>query len=324
VPGADIAAACLPLLKRTEKAVLTCWMGGAAAEPARQACAQAGLPVLHTPEEAVEGFLLAAHQQAVHRRLSAPLPAEPELLDADCRAAIRARLAPALAAGGGWLDEDSLRDVLALAGLPLAPSRRVPDAAAAARAARTAPPAGYLPHWVLKIHSPDITHKSDVGGVRRDLPDAAAVREAAEIMQAAVRARRPEARLQGFVLQPQLDMAQRHELLVGLSRDASFGPVLVVGAGGVAVEVLADRALELVPVDAATARAQLARTRISRLLAGYRHQPPARLEDVIDVIRRVSELAQTVPELAELDINPLCAGPQDAVVLDARLRLTLP
>lgn len=315
VSATRIAEVCLPLLRDSSRPVLTCWMGGDAVAEARRLSLAAGLPSLHTPEEAVEGFLLAARRDAVRAA-----PAEGKgLLGPAVGRQLRELLQPDLAAGG-WLAPQRVAQLLDLVGLPRIASFELPDADAVVATAARQP--GTL-QWVLKLRSPDVLHKSDVGGVctglRLDELEAAARR-----MQDALRHHLPGARLEGFTLQPQLDLAAWQELLVGLSHDAIFGPVLVFAAGGVAVEVLADRAVDLVPVDESGATALVARTRVSRLLQGYRNRPAADHAALCRAIRIVSELCQWLPELRELDLNPLCAGPQGVVVLDARLRLAAP
>jgi len=202
-------------------------------------------------------------------------------------------------------------------GIPVVATRETgPSAADAAHAATQ------LDHpVVLKILSPDISHKSDVGGVALDLRDEGNVRLAAEQMLARVRAARPEARLTGFTVQQMVRRPLAQELIVGASVDPLFGPVLLFGHGGTAVEVIADRAVALPPLNRVLARELISRTRISRLLAGFRDHPPARLDAVCDVLIALSQMLADLPELAELDINPLLADHDGVIALDARVRL---
>jgi acetyltransferase len=154
-----------------------------------------------------------------------------------------------------------------------------------------------------------------------DLGDAASVRAAAEAMLARVHARRPGARLAGFSVQTMVRRAQARELIVGASIDPVFGPVVLFGQGGTAVEVLADRAIGLPPLNLPLARALVARTRVARLLAAWRDTPAADLPAIYRVLAAVSQLLADLPELAELDINPLLADDSGVVALDARIRL---
>jgi acetyltransferase len=173
----------------------------------------------------------------------------------------------------------------------------------------------------LKIVSPDLAHKSDVGGVALDLADAEALGAAHDDMLARLRRLRPEARLAGFTVQAMARRPQALELIVGISADPVFGPAVLFGHGGIAVEVTADQAVGLPPLNRVLAAELVKRTRVARLLAGYRGRPPADLDAVCDVLIRVGQLAADIPELAELDINPLLADANGVVALDARMRL---
>jgi acetyltransferase len=212
------------------------------------------------------------------------------------------------------LTEPEAKELLAFYGIPIVPTFTAADPAEAVqRARRTAGPV------VLKILSADITHKSDVGGVRLDLRSPEAVGEAAREMLESVRKQAPEARISGFSVQQMVDRPQDHELIAGIAEDATFGPVLLVGQGGVAAEVLSDRTIGLPPLNMVLAREMIARTRVARLLAGYRHRPPADLDAVAAALVKLSELLIDIPEIAELDINPLLAGPDGVLALDARV-----
>jgi len=173
-----------------------------------------------------------------------------------------------------------------------------------------------------KILSPDISHKSDVGGVHLDLRNENELRVAADEMLARVRARQPQARIDGFTVQSMAKRPMAQELIVGTSIDPLFGPVLLFGQGGTAVEVLADLAIALPPLNRVLARELVSRTRVAKLLAGYRDHPPARLDAVCDVLIALSQMLADIPELAELDINPLWADHDGVIALDARLRVS--
>ena len=148
------------------------------------------------------------------------------------------------------------------------------------------------------------------------------MRRAIDEMLDRVRQVKPDARVQGFTVQPMVHRPMAQELIVGASVDPLFGPVLLFGQGGTAVEVLADRAIGLPPLNRVLARELIASTRVSRLLAGYRDHPPARLEAISDVLIALSEMLADLPALAELDINPLWADHEGVMALDARVRLS--
>jgi acetyltransferase len=245
-------------------------------------------------------------------------PANQETLPPD-RSSARVLITAALSAGRTLLSEPEAKALLASYRIPVVETHTAENPAAAARIAeRMARPVA------LKILSPDITHKSDVGGVRLSLRGAAAVEQAAQDMLERVRALAPEAPLTGFTVQEMIERPYDHELIVGISEDASFGPVLLVGQGGVAVEVVSDRAIGFPPLNIVLAREMISRTRIVKLLAGYRDRPAADLNAIAVTLVRLSELLVDMPEVAELDINPLLAGPQGVLALDARVAVRPP
>jgi acyl-CoA synthetase (NDP forming) len=177
---------------------------------------------------------------------------------------------------------------------------------------------------VMKIASPDITHKSDVGGVALDLRDAGAVRKAFERVTKAARAARPDAKLLGVHLQPML--AKGQEVIVGAVRDPQFGALVMFGSGGVEVEGLKDVAFALAPAPRAEAEEMLEKTWAGRKLRGFRDLPPADRGAVVETLLQFSQLIAHFPAIAEGEINPLRALPEGkgAVALDARIRVARP
>ncbi|MFC5547085.1 GNAT family N-acetyltransferase [Massilia aerilata] len=314
VPAADIARALLPLLRAAGKPVLCCWLGGASVAQARSLCLDAGVPLFDTPEEAVRAFLqLADYQRNQHLLTQAPPAGRPAPAD---REAARARIAGLLAQGVTTVSEADAKAILAAYGIPVVATETARDAAAALAAARRI---GFP--VALKILSPDIAHKTDVGGVVLDLAGEAELAQALEAMLARVRAARPQARLAGFTVQAMARRPRAHELIAGMSVDPVFGPVVLFGQGGVAVEVTADQAVALPPLNRVLAADLVGRTRAARLLAGYRDVPRADLDALYEVLVRIGEMAAGLPELVELDINPLLADADGVVALDARMRL---
>ena len=173
----------------------------------------------------------------------------------------------------------------------------------------------------LKILSPDISHKSDVGGVHLGLASSAAVRSAAETMLKTVSASHPQAKLRGFTVQRMAQRPGAHELIVGATTDPIFGPIILFGQGGTAVEVIGDRAVALPPLNMSLAKELISRTRVQRLLHGYRHHPPADMKAVSLTCMRVSQMIIDIPEIQEIDINPLYADETGVLALDARVRV---
>jgi acetyltransferase len=171
----------------------------------------------------------------------------------------------------------------------------------------------------LKIRSPAIAYKSDVGGVALNLADADQVRFEAAAMLERVRAARPEARLDGFLVQPMVRRADDLELLVGLVGDPVFGPVVAFGRGGIVAEIVPDISLELPPLNVLLARRLMARTRVWPLLQGYRGRRAVNVEAIVEVLIRLGQLAADHPEIGRVDLNPFLAHAVGALALDARL-----
>ena len=312
----DIARACAAIVHPAADRIMACWLGDAAVVEARRIFSAAGVADYETPEEAIRAFaMLATYRHNQGLLTEAPTASENGPPDI---AAARATIQAALAEGRELLDELEAKTVLKAYGIPIVPTvavgASVDDVVNAAREI------GYP--VALKILSPDISHKSDVGGVALDLRDEAAARLAVEQMLAQVRTTRPQARITGFTVQAMVRRPMAQELIVGASVDPTFGPVLLFGQGGTAVEVLADRAIALPPLNRALARDLISRTRVAKLLAGYRDHPPARLDAIADVLIALSQMLADLPELAELDINPLWADDRGVIALDARLRVS--
>jgi acetyltransferase len=317
VPSAEIAEALLPLAHESPGRLLSCWLGNPAVQAAREAFHGAGIATYDTPEQAVRAFsLLITYRRNQAQLMQAP-PAHgsQKKLDLD---AVRALIDTALAAGREWLTEPEAKALLAACGVPVVETRvTAPEAGAALVAG------GALGYPVaLKILSPQITHKSDVGGVALDLEDAPSLREAVFAMKKRVARLRPDAVIEGFTVQAMVRRPKAIELIVGASVDALFGPVLLFGAGGTAVEVVADRAVALPPLNAPLAHALIERTRVARLLAGWRDVPAADEDAVAGVLIALSQLLADEPRISEIDINPLLADASGVIALDARVRVS--
>lgn len=173
----------------------------------------------------------------------------------------------------------------------------------------------------IKILSHDITHKSDVGGVALEVATSSQVRQVFRDMLKRARTHVPDARIIGVTVEPMASLRDAREVLIGMSQDPTFGPVIAFGSGGTAVEVHKDRALALPPLTPEIARRMMARTRVDRMLDRFRDLDGADREAVVDAILRVSELVVDLPEIRSLDINPLLAGPDGVLAIDARIEL---
>jgi acetyltransferase len=321
VPSLEIAQALLPLADGSNPRLMSCWLGDEAVAPARQLFRSAGVPSYFTPEEGVRAFAMGLrYRNNQAQLLETPPSVLPQFTAGPVPdvAAARAVLQQVLARGRDLLTEPEAKAVLAAYRIPVAATQTVPPEPEAA--VRAAEQVGYPA--VLKILSVDISHKSDVGGVALKLADAAAVHEAASQMLARVRRERPGARIEGFAVQAMVQRRHAQELIVGTSIDPLFGPVILFGQGGTAVEVMADRAIGLPPLNEPLARALVAQTRVARLLQGWRDTPAADARALHAVLMAVSQMLADLPELAELDINPLVANHEGVVALDARIRVS--
>ena len=288
-------------------------------EPAAVAAlAEAGIPRFSTDAEAIAGFLhLVRYREAQDDLMRTP-DSLPRDFTADVAAA-RALVAEALRQGAQWLDPGAVAALLAAYGIPSVPIHLAPDVDGAAAAAWPIIAAGQA--VALKVVSPDIVHKSDIGGVHLDLVGENDVRAAAAQILARARRERPDARITGFAVQPMVRKGRRRELIAGLAEDPTFGPVVVFGRGGTAVEVIDDRALGLPPLDLALAEDLIGRTRVARRLAAYRDVPAADIPAIALTLVKLAQLAADLPEVRELDINPLLADASGVLALDARVRI---
>jgi acetyltransferase len=287
-------------------------------EAIRAIYADAKIPLFATDADAVEGFLhLVRYREAQNDLMRTP-DALPREFTPDVAAARRI-VDEALAEGRTWLDPYAVTELLTAYRIVSVPVTLAPDPDGAAAAAWPLIAGGGT--VVLKLVSPDVVHKSEVGGVRLGLTSEADVREAAHAMIARVRELRPDARVAGFAVQPMLRRPQGRELIAGLAEDPVFGPVVVFGRGGTAVEVIDDRALALPPLDLALASELIGRTRVARRLEAYRDVPAADLPAIALLLVKLAQLAADLPAVRELDINPLLADADGAVALDARVRI---
>ncbi len=298
------------------KPVLAVWVGG---DP--QACAAfdgAGIPNYATEAEAVSGFMhLVRYRRAIDALMATP-PSLPQAF-APNTAAARRVVETALSEGRAWLDPVEIYRLFDAYALPVTPAMLAPDADAAVAAANPFLAAGQP--VVLKIQSPDIIHKSEVNGVRLNLTDARAVREAAGDILKRAKALRPDARISGVTVFPMITRAGARELIAGIADDPTFGPVIVFGQGGTAVELINDKALALPLLDLKLARDLIARTRVSRLLMAYRNVPAADEAAVALTLVKLAQLAADLPQVREVDLNPLLADHAGVVALDARVAI---
>ena len=299
-----VAREVIQCAKAASKPVLASWMGGAAIAEGEALLNASGIPTYRYPDAAVRVFQAMARHSANLRHLEAALPEATQV-------ATHPVLAQARERGRTLLTEAESKRLLADYGIPTVATTvaRSADEAVAAADAFGYPVA-------VKLHSETITHKSDVGGVRLNVRDAGAVRDAFDGIRGRVAA--PD--FLGVTVQPMVRL-EGYELILGASADAQFGPVLLFGAGGQLVEVYKDTAIGLPPLNAELARELVGRTRIARALQGVRGRAPVDQRALEDLLVRFSRLVVEQPWIKEIDINPLVASAEGLVALDARVIL---
>lgn len=307
-----------------EKHLLAAWMGGPSVRSGRQILDGANIPVYTTPEQAVNAL---AHLVSAGRlrEQSAPLSLSPVRTGATVEDGVRQidRSATAersqkwrsiLAQSSGLLGEAPAKQLMADYQIPVVPTG---VATSAQQAGDLAAKFGFP--VVLKIMSPDISHKTDVGGVELNLADVPAVVAAYDRILAAVGHKQPQARIEGVTVQPMIAASRGIELLLGATRDPIFGPVIMVGSGGVTAEIQRDAAMQLPPLSERRVASMLRDLRISPILQGYRGRPGADLVKLTQTILAFSRLVEDRPELQAIEINPLLVTADSVIALDARV-----
>jgi acetyltransferase len=290
--------------------LLACWLTANHGEAIRARFGEAGIPAFDTIESAIAGCAELA-EFARNQRLMLRVPALGEDAEPETDLASAGRLI----AGSphSWMDAAAAKQLIAAHGIPIVPVLSATTPEEAGRAA--AEMGGAV---ALKIKSSVSLHKSDVGGVVLDLSGADAVRAAAGSMLARIQ------NIDGFTIEAMAQRPGAFELIIGASVDPTFGPVIMFGQGGVGVEAIADTTLALPPLDMELARGMISRTRISRLLRGFRGRPSVDMDALAGALVSVSRLMLDHPEVVELDINPILADAEGVIALDARVRLDDP
>jgi len=304
--------------REANKPVLACWMGENLVKEGRARFAAAGIPQFNSPEGGVDAFgYLACYRRNQKALLQAPAPLskhrEPDVEGA------RLIIEHAMGERRYTLSSTEAKAVLRAFHIPTSPSINVNSAAEALVAAE-----GVGLPVAMKINSPDITHKSDVGGVRLNIREPRSVRTAFREMTDSVKALQPNARVSGVTIEPMLDRPHAREIMIGIAHDPVFGPVISFGAGGTAVEIFADSQVALPPLNEYLSRELIRGTRTAQFLKQFRNLPQADEVKLTDVLQRISEIACELPEIQELDINPLLVDEKGVIAVDARVVVAPP
>jgi acetyltransferase len=320
-PADDIAAIVTGIVGRDRrqrlgppKPVLAVWVG--ADQKITDLLSGAGIPNYPTEDDAVRGFMHLVGHREVTAVLAQVPPAMPGEFAADADTA-RQIVAAALSDGRQWLDPVEIARLFEAYQIPMLPTFAAADAGQAVAHASALFAQGAT--VALKILSRDITHKSDVGGVVLNLASVDEVRAATADILARVKSLRPEARISGVLVQAMVVRPRARELILGLADDPTFGAVVVFGQGGTAVEIINDKALALPPLDLRLANDLIGRTRVARLLRAYRDVPAVKPDAVAMVLVKLAQMAADIPEIRELDINPLLADETGVLAVDARV-----
>ncbi|HXZ19926.1 MAG TPA: bifunctional acetate--CoA ligase family protein/GNAT family N-acetyltransferase, partial [Candidatus Acidoferrales bacterium] len=302
--------------KQSSKPLLASWMGGQDVAGGAAALNAASIPTFAYPDTAARVFeLMWRYTYNLRGIYETPVVAEEPEKVAGERVKAQAMLSAARASGRTLLTEYESKQLLALYGIPTLETR---IARSADEAAEAASQIGYPA--VVKLHSETVTHKTDVGGVKLNLPDADAVRKAFAEIQTSVEAKAGPGHFLGVTVQP-MSRATGYELILGSATDAQFGPVIVFGSGGEFVEVYRDRALALPPLNSTLAQRMMEQTKIFRAFRGVRGRRPVDLAALELALIRFSRLVVENPVIQESDVNPLVAGPESVLALDARFAL---
>ena len=318
IAGVDtgaIAQVLADLQATVGKPLISCWMGDEKVTAARTILFKAGIPSFRTPEAAVDAFnhvSLFHRNQQLLRQVPPPLSqlAKPDLEGA------RILIESVLAERRKVLTEMESKALLSAFHIPVTKTILARSATEAMLVANQ------LSYPVaLKVDSADIAHKSDVQGVVLNIASAAGVRDGWQDMMARVAQLRPDAKINGVTVQNMSGKPFGRELFIGITTDELFGPVISFGVGGVMIELLADRALELPPLNQFLAHRLIDRVRSANLLGAWRGAAPVDREALEQILLRVSEMACALPQLREMDINPVIVDADGALVVDARIVL---
>ncbi len=320
--GAAISQSVIEVAKRQphgrRRPVLTSWLGEGAAVEARRLFALNRIPSYDTPDGAIRGFLQLVEFHRNQELLMETPPSVPDQFEVN-EAAARTIIDQALAAGQRWLGETEALAVLRLYGVEVGETRRVTSPEAAAAAARE-----IGRPVVLKLRSPDLSQRPDFNDVILNLRSPEEVQTAADRLLLQAAEMDPPVSPEAFTVQAMADLGEAQRLMIGMSEDRLFGPVLRFGQGGTGGRALEDEALSLPPLNMTLAHDLMARTRVWRLMRGYRGRKAVDLDAVAQALIKMSHLVADFPEIAELEVDPLFASHVGVLALNARIRIETP
>ncbi|MCK4678191.1 MAG: bifunctional acetate--CoA ligase family protein/GNAT family N-acetyltransferase [Bacteroidales bacterium] len=307
------AKAIVRISGKTTKLIMAAWLGGASMHKGVDVFTDAEIAVFTTPEQAIRAFMTLSNYSK-NLNLLFETPKEIPVSFSYDRENLKKKYIKEVFPKAKILSEDDSKLLISDYGIP---TTHPELARTEAEVVKIAEKKGYP--VVLKIHSPDITHKSDSGGVALNIENKVMVRASFKNMLETVAERVPEARLDGVTVQKMVDTRDAVEMILGIKKDPVFGTVMLVGMGGTTAELFKDKRLEFPPLNEQLARQMVKSLQIYPLLTGYRGSKPKNIDKLIEVLIRLSYLAADYPEIEELDINPLIVTPEDVMALDARI-----
>lgn len=318
VNSSDAANAVIAAVKEKRGAALTTWMGGERVEEARRLFAEAGIPTYDTPTQAVAAFMHMVRYRR-NQELLMQTPASKPVDFAPQTDSARVVVEELVSRGETLVIGREAKTILSAYGIETAETRiaKSPEDAATVASQLGFPVA-------LKVRSPDIQHKGEIGGVDLFLDSPDSVRNAAVNILETVHQRRPTASVQGFTIERMVLRPGAHEVMIAVAEDPLFGPVITFGHGGPASNIIGDRAVALPPLNMSLARDLIFQTRISKLLKGYGDFPPADLEALCLILVQVSQMIVDLPELAALELNPVFVDHRGVFCVDAWIKLAPP
>ncbi len=308
----ELAEAVVKIARRAWKPIITTWMGGKKVQRGREILFQNNIATYETPEDAVKTYLYM-YQYERNLGLLYETPAELPIDQAPPKNHLKALIRRAAKEGRIILNEEESKRFLLNYGIPTVNARITQNVEGAISIAKFV---GYP--IVLKIVSPDITYKSDVGGVVMGINSEERLRIEFDRLIKTVEENAPQAKISGITVQKMIEKID-YEIIVGAKKDQDFGPVILFGMGGTGVQILRDYSIGLAPLNQALARRLMEETEVYKMLRGYRGKPPADLRQIEQIIVSLSNLIADFPEIGEMDINPVAISEGKALALDARI-----
>jgi len=308
----DVASRISESAKGQLKPIFAVWMGGEEVEEGISVLNKAGIPTYDTPEDAVNIFM-RMYSYSYNLKLLQETPRELHTELNLNREKVQKTIKKSLCNKVNLLSEVESKELLENYGIPI---NRTLISNSPEQAAELATDIGFPA--VLKIHSPDITHKTDAGGVILDLNSKKEIEVAFKKIVENARAYNPKARIDGVTVQRMIK-EMGYEIILGSKYDSLFGPVILFGMGGIMTEVIGDKAIGIPPFNSTLAKRLMEETKVYKLISGFRNRPPVNLDLLEEILVRLSHLVTDFPEITEIDINPLYVNENSIFALDARV-----